>query len=208
MFELYAEKNQLEVRRREPVTSGSVNVYPVRFGFSEDWAGLEKTAVFRAGEKTISILLDETGECVVPWEALAMPGRRLEAGVYGTRGAEAVLPTVWADLGYIETGTAPGEEARPPAPGLWQQELERKGDRLGYTEAGEMGLYSGDKLLSVVPVSGGGGEGGTTDHRFLSNRDADKQHPMSAIEGLEDEIRRIPAPIRPLTNSELEELLK
>lgn len=207
MFELYAEKNQLEVRRREPVTSGSVNVYPVRFGFSEDWAGLEKAAVFRAGEKTISILLDETGECVVPWEVLAVPGRRLEAGVYGTRGTEVVLPTVWADLGYIETGTAPGEEARPPAPGLWQQELERKGDRLGYTEAGEMGLYSGDKLLSAVPVSGGG-EGGTTDHRFLSNRDADKQHPMSAIEGLEDEIRRIPAPIRPLTNSELEELLK
>lgn len=157
MFELYAEKNQLKVWRREPVTSGSVNVYPVRFGFSEDWAGLEKTAVFRAGEKTISILLDETGECVVPWEALAVPGRRLEAGVYGTRGTEVVLPTVWSDLGYIETGAAPGEEARPPAPGLWQQELERKGDRLGYTEAGEMGLYSGDKLLSSVPVSGGGG---------------------------------------------------
>lgn len=157
MFELYAEKNQLEVRRREPVTSGSVNVYPVRFGFSEDWAGLEKTAVFRAGEKTISILLDETGECVVPWEALAVPGRRLEAGVYGTRGTEVVLPTVWADLGYIETGTAPGEEARPPAPGLWQQELERKGDGLGYTEDGELGLFSGDKLLSSVPVSGGGG---------------------------------------------------
>lgn len=210
MFELYAEKNQLKVRRREPVTSGSVNVYPVRFRFSEDWAGLEKTAVFRAVERSVSVLLDETGEveCVVPWEALAVPGRRLEAGVYGTRGTEVVLPTVWADLGYIETGTAPGEETRPPTPGLWQQELERKGDRLGYTEAGEMGLYSGDKLLSAVPVSGGGGEGGTTDHRFLSNRDADKQHPMSAIEGLEDEIRRIPAPIRPLTNSELEELLK
>lgn len=208
MFLLRAERNKLAVLEREAVTSGSVNVYPVRFGFSEDWAGLEKTAVFRAGEKTISILLDETGECVVPWEALAVPGRRLEAGVYGTRGTEVVLPTVWSDLGYIETGAAPGEEARPPAPGLWQQELERKGDRLGYTEAGEMGLYSGDKLLSAVPVSGGGGEGGTTDHRFLSNRDADKQHPMSAIEGLEDEIRRIPAPIRPLTNSELEELLK
>lgn len=195
MFELYAEKNQLEVRRREPVTSGSVNVYPVRFGFSEDWAGLEKTAVFRAGEKTISILLDETGECVVPWEALAVPGRRLEAGVYGTRGTEVVLPTVWADLGYIETGTAPGEEARPPTPGLWQQELERKGDRLGYTEAGEMGLYSGDKLLSAVPVSGGGGEGGTTDHRFLTGRDAPAQHPINAIPGLEEALTSIPVPM-------------
>ena len=33
MFELYAEKNQLCVQQREAVTSGSVNVYEVRFSF-------------------------------------------------------------------------------------------------------------------------------------------------------------------------------
>lgn len=209
MFLLHAEKNKVAVLEREPVTSGSVNVYEVRFSFSEEWDGLTKTAVFRAGDKSVSVMLDGTGEagCTLPWEVLTVPGLRLEAGVYGTRGAEVVLPTVWADLGYIRTGAAPGEESRPPTPELWEQELARKGDRLEYTEDAELGLFSGDRLLSAVPVSGGG-EGGTSDHRLLSHRDAAKQHPIPAIEGLEDELRRIPAPVEPLTNLELEELLK
>lgn len=157
MFELYAKKNQLQPCKKEPLTSGSVNVYDVRFSFSEDWEGLGKTAVFRAGEKAVSVLLGEAGECSVPWEVLERPGVRLEAGVYGTRGEEVVLPTVWADLGYIETGAAPGDEARPPTPDLWRQELAKKGDALGYTENGKLGLYAGEKLLSAVAVSGGGG---------------------------------------------------
>lgn len=159
MFELYAEKNKLSVQQREDVTSGSVHVYDVRFSFSEHWNGLTKTAVFRAGEKNASVLLNDAGApvCTVPWEVLTTPGLRLEAGVYGTRDSETVLPTVWADLGYIRSGAAPGDEARPPTPDLWRQELEKKGGQLAYTEDGKLGLYAGDKLLSSVPVSGGGG---------------------------------------------------
>lgn len=158
MFELYAEKNKLAVLRREPVTSGSVNVYEAAFAFSEDWAGLEKTAVFRAGEKTASVLLDETGACAIPWEALQRPGVRLEAGVYGTQGGSLVLPTVWADLGYIMTGAAPGDEARPPTPDLWRQELAKKADGLAL-DGLDLKLLSGEKELSKVelPPPGGGG---------------------------------------------------
>nr|WP_325212941.1 hypothetical protein [uncultured Oscillibacter sp.] len=65
MFELYANKTQLCVRQMEPLTSGSVNVYNVRFAFSEDWEGLEKTAVFRAGDKSVSVLLGPEGTCVI-----------------------------------------------------------------------------------------------------------------------------------------------
>ena len=60
-------------------------------------------------------------------------------------------------MGYISSGAAPGEEAQPPTPELWEQALARKGDGLGYTEEGELGLYSGETLLSSLPVSGGGG---------------------------------------------------
>lgn len=186
MFELYAEKNQLCVRQRESVTSGSVNVYDARFEFSADWEGLTKTAVFRAGGESVSMALDATGETVVPWEVLTTPGRRLEAGVYGARGAEVVLPTVWADLGYIQTGAAPGEGARPPTPDIWEQELEKKGDRLEL-DGLDLRLLSGEKELSKVELPPpGGGEGGTTDHRYLSNRDAEGQHPIEAISGLDE----------------------
>lgn len=157
MFVLYADKNRLTVREREPVTSGSVNVYPVRIEFSPDWVGLSKTAVFQAACKTWSVLLKEDGECTIPWEALEQPGCHLFAGVYGQKGAEIVLPTIWANLGAVLAGATPGDEARPPTPDLWEQELAQKGDRLAYTDTGELGLYAGEKVLSSVPVEGGGG---------------------------------------------------
>lgn len=156
MFRLYANKNQLNVCERETVTSGSANVYRARFEFSDDWKGLDQTAVFRCGEKSVSVSLDESGECTIPWEVLTISGWRLEAGVYGARGGETILPTVWANLGAVLTGVRVPESQAPSVPDLWEQELAKKGDRLGYSEEGELGLYSGDALLSSVPVSGGG----------------------------------------------------
>ncbi len=158
MFLLYADKNKLTVRQREPLTSGSVNVNTVKFEFSPDWEGLERMAVFRAVDgEPVSVLLAAGDQCGIPWEVLSSHGQRISAGVCGTRGAELVLPTVWADLGAVQEGACPGEPSRPPTPELWEQALEKKGDALGYTEAGELGLYAGEKLLSSVPVSGGGG---------------------------------------------------
>ncbi len=158
MFLLYADKNKLTVRQREPLTSGSVNVNTVKFEFSPDWEGLERMAVFRAVDgEPVSVLLAAGDQCGIPWEVLSSHGQRISAGVCGTRGAEMVLPTVWADLGAVQEGACPGEPSRPPTPELWEQALEKKGDALGYTEAGELGLYSGETLLSSVPVSGGGG---------------------------------------------------
>ena len=156
MFLLYANKTQLLLCKREPVTSGSVNVYPVRFEFSEDWDGMERVAVFRAGAESRSVILDADGQCTIPWEVLTSHGQQLYAGVYGTRGGDVVLPTIWAGLGFILSGAAPGRDARPPTPDLWQQELDRKGDTLDY-DGLDLKLKSGDKVLSEVQVAGGGG---------------------------------------------------
>lgn len=58
------------------------------------------------------------------------------------------------------------------------------------TEIGNLeDLETGDKsnlvaAINEVAQSGGGGTGGTSDHTKLENRDADDQHPMSAITGL------------------------
>ena len=210
MILLCAEKNQLRVRRREPLTSGSVNVCAARFAFSEEWDGLERTAVFAAGPVRAEVSLGMSAECAIPREVLAYHGVRLRAGVCGKRGEEIVLPTVWADLGMILEGVGSGEgggEGPPPTPDAWRQALERKGDGLNYTMDGELGLFSGERLLSSVPIPGGG-EGGVSDHRLLAGRDAAEQHPVEAISGLKKELARIPAPVEPLTNEELEEILK
>lgn len=153
MFTLYADKNKLTLRQRETVTSGSVNIYQVRFEFSADWDGMKRTAVFRAGGESRPVLLDESGGCSIPWEMLENPGIRLYAGVYGTRGGNVVLPTVWADLGMILTGAAPGEDARLPTPELWQQELDQKQDRLHGLPGQVVGFDEEGKAMAVDMMS-------------------------------------------------------
>lgn len=105
------------------VTSGSVNVYLVQFAFSADWDELDKTAVFRAGDTKISVVLDATNRCQIPWEVLENRGRPLEAGVYGTKNGTVVLPTIWATLGTIKEGASPGENTQPPTPDVYSQIL-------------------------------------------------------------------------------------
>ena len=156
-FILYADKNKLIVRKRGPLTSGSVGVYPVRFKFSTDWDGLSRTAVFQADGEPARMLLDESGECGIPREVLVKPGVRLKAGVYGVQGGEIVLPTIWADLGEILRGvTMPDGGTYPPTPELWEQALNGKGDALEY-DGLNLSLLAGDKKLSTVQIAGGEG---------------------------------------------------
>ena len=46
---------------------GSANIYPVRFEFSPDWDGLERTAIFQAGCRKKSVPIVD-GVCSVPAE--------------------------------------------------------------------------------------------------------------------------------------------
>ena len=156
-FILYADKNKLIVRKRGPLTSGSAGVYPVRFEFSTDWDGLNRTAVFQADGEPVRLLLDESGACGIPREVLVKPGVRLKTGVYGVQGGEIVLPTIWADLGEILRGvTMPDGGTYPPTPELWEQALNGKGDALEY-DGLNLSLLSGDKTLSTVQIAGGEG---------------------------------------------------
>lgn len=123
-FLLYADNNQLSVQRREPITSGSMNVYPVRFEFSEEWEGMDKTASFRFRSRIVSVALDKNGECQIPWEIIDHyePRQRLYVGVCGTRDSTVVLPTNWTSLGELLEGTTYGRYAQPPTPNPWVSE--------------------------------------------------------------------------------------
>ena len=99
------------------MTSGSVNAYRAEFRFSQAWEGVERTAVFRAGETAISVPLKEAGGCTIPWEVLVKPHETLYAGVYWSKGTEMILPTVWASLGTILEGVSPGKTGQPPPSG-------------------------------------------------------------------------------------------
>lgn len=59
--------------------------------------------------------------------------------------------------------------------------------------------------VRVIEVGTGGG---TNDHTKLRNRDADDQHPIKAITGLQSKLDTIPPASEKITNTEIEEMLK
>lgn len=156
MFFLFAKKNVLTVNQREVVTSGSVNVYEVQFQFDSEWDGLEKTAVFQAGDFTVSTLLDETAMCTIPWEVLQDAKRTLYAGVYGTKDGNIVLPTIWASLGEIKQGVNPGESTQPPTPSVYEQILAEIGNLDNLATSAKDSLVA---AINEVYATGGGGGG-------------------------------------------------
>lgn len=116
-------KNHLNVRTRELLTSGSQNVNTVEFRFNEAWDGLAKTATFKTSKKTISVLLN-TNIIVIPWEVLADAGEILAVGVFGVSGETLVLPTVWGILGKVMDAAHLGDEEKEPTPDVYQKILD------------------------------------------------------------------------------------
>lgn len=89
----------------ETLTAGMVNLPVVKFEFSDDWEGLGKTAVVRAGEVSKELLV-VADQIIVPAECMADAGVNLIIGVWGAN-ASIELPTVWCACGEILDGTDP-----------------------------------------------------------------------------------------------------
>ncbi len=132
VLELYAQKARLLLKGpQELLSSGMTGVIRIAFSFSEDWEGLQKTAVFSNGAVTMDVPEGEWENmvCTVPQQLLATAGKTLMAGVYGTDGEERILPTVWCALGRVEPGAVPaGVTAPPPEVSLWAQLQKQLGD--------------------------------------------------------------------------------
>ena len=124
MIRLSATKAELTITETETITSGAQRVFECTFTVNSDWDGLNRTAVFRAGTKAVSVLLGDDNTVEIPWEVLQTAGITLRIGLYDTNAAGDVLPTVWADAGMICTGAHLGDDAYPPTPGAYEQLVE------------------------------------------------------------------------------------
>ena len=128
MFIVSIDKNNVKIAEKEMVTSGSVNAYECQFVFSDDWDEMTKTVTFKAGEKAISVTLDDEDKCVIPWEVLAVADVDLYVGVIGAAGAETedpaddiVMPTIWGYMGTVRHGTTEGENTELPTPSAYER---------------------------------------------------------------------------------------
>ena len=119
--------NSIKVMQRPAViTSGTVGL-PIEFSFDSQWDGLHKLAVFRAGQKSVTVDIMLVANLVVPWEVLEEPNLLLSIGAYGTNWDDRiVIPTLWGDVGMIRTGTDPeADPAVDPTAPVWQEVLAR-----------------------------------------------------------------------------------
>lgn len=91
------------------------------FSFSEEWDGTVKTAFFRGadGENHPKLLKDDT--CIVPAEALAVPGR-VGVSVSGTLGETVITTDIKS---FSVPATLSGGTPSDPKPTVWQKILDK-----------------------------------------------------------------------------------
>lgn len=177
------------LRQQETITSGSQRAFSVFFNFEcEEWSGLTKRAVFKAGSVTREVLIDVTHICEIPWEVLKKPNVKLEIGVYGTDENGVVLPTVWVSAGNIKQGTEQSEEAQNPTPDIWEQVT----NTIGNPE--NLKTNAKDNLVNAVNEVKDSADAAMQEakkpvaHKDTTGRDDPEQHPISAITGLTTEL--------------------
>lgn len=143
----------------EVLTAGMAKAVGVRFAFSEDWDGLTKTAVFSNGRATVDVLAAKwDGDTVmVAPEVLAVPGRYVRVGVYGTNASGVVLPTVWVTLGKVQPAAEPsGDPSTDPTLPVWAQLREIIGDLNNLTTKAKENLVA---AINEAAKTGSGGAG-------------------------------------------------
>lgn len=186
-------------------------VLEVSADLTEEWD--LKVDVEKDGEKNI-IQLTRTG---MVYSAFLTASMLADDGTYamqvrGTLGdyvrhSNLFYATVFRSINAVDSFP-------PPLP----SEFEQMEDRLTSINAnppipGENGywmIWNPDKKEyeeSDIPLPAGS-SGSVSDHRRLTNRDAENQHPIESITDLKKEISRIPPPTEAITNSEIEEMLK
>ena len=132
----------------------------IRFLFSEEWAGLRKTAVYRAG--TLSCTSEDIGELdVIPGKVLSKALRRLYVGVRGeSEDGQVVIPTVMVPGPFIHIGTTEGPDYDPQDPDwkdvlrctpqtLTEEQKAQARANIGITGGG-LGGYAGALLLNLL----------------------------------------------------------
>ncbi len=138
------------------LTSGMVGV-PIRFELDEVWGGLNIVATFIGSGEKICVPLLSNKEITVPWEVLVKPNSRLLIGLEGrSDGGTMVIPTVWANAGYVYSGaTADGDESNPPTPSVYDQIMESIQAGMIKGDPGEKGEDGVSPVVQVTPEENG-----------------------------------------------------
>ena len=137
----------------ESTVSDSVRHERAKFYFPKSWEGYTKTAVFRNGDTTLSVILNSesdlctgTDECYIPHEVIKFP--EFTVSVFGILGHSRAT-TSKAAIRVIKSGYAEGDEPSDPTPTEYQQLVnianETKEIAQSVRTDADSGLFKGEK---------------------------------------------------------------
>ncbi len=118
-----SERGRLKIR--ESAASDSIKFETIKFEFPASWEGLAKTAVFRSGAGTLSVVLDgnnslciSENECYIPHEMLT--GEEFTVSVFGEN-SDTRATAEAAAVPVRKSGYGEGDTPSEPTPTEYQQ---------------------------------------------------------------------------------------
>lgn len=118
------DTNNVKLVEKDQIESGEYNVTPCSFEFSEEYAGLIKTAVFTNKDKQAYKMLIQDDECTIPAEVLEKEGA-VELGVFGYIEEDRDLELRYSPkpcLFAVSKGSyKEAENSTPPTPTQFEQ---------------------------------------------------------------------------------------
>lgn len=151
-FEFTGVAGEMTVKER--LTSGMIG-REIQITLSEEWEGLNKTAVFIAGcvcrcaEMTDSVIK-------IPDDVLVYPFQKLRVGVRGeNEDGTLVIPTIMAEGPIIEVGADPTEDPVAVELPVWQNLQNQIGNlALLHTGAKDSLVSAINEVKQTLPVRG------------------------------------------------------
>ena len=153
---LAATHSRLTKVRDYLAIADTINALKCTFEFrTNDWDGTQKTAIFVAGKVApnatevdgISVLLDETDECDVPYEVLE-DGGVFSVGVYGTKEGYRI-PTNWLYFKIKDGAYMIGSTPSDPTPSVYEQILNK------LDNFGSENFYTKNEINELLNISNG-----------------------------------------------------
>lgn len=162
MITFTANIRSASARSDDAITTSSVGI-PVNLVLADEFMGLAKTLVFRAGATTVDVVLvGDATEAVVPPDVLTTVGLWLGIGIYAADSeGNVVIPTVWASAGLIQQGTVPsGVDPSAPTPSWVAQVQSIASEAMETAESvrtdADNGVFDGySPTVTVTDISGG-----------------------------------------------------
>lgn len=147
-IDIRCTKADAVLRNTITLTEGMAGLQ-ANFEFSEDWNGLAKTVIARAGDSELGLTM-VNNSVTVPTSLLEEAGVQLMIGVYGSDGTTTVIPTIWCACGMI-LNSAQAENVD----NLGTPTAELVAQMMAYAQA------AADSTISSATVSVGQNVGGT-----------------------------------------------